>query len=370
MSDPQIPQVPAEELVNEAQASLGISVEDLVPVEIHDDGILSGTISIATPESIDPAIPAESDDVIAGFDSALELGTPVEYVTDLTEPQPFDSLGLTVEPLLGGTGHSTQAGSVSMHTEHGIRVAQAHEDGSLRLHHIIESAEDDHGFPFDLELGENTRAIHTSDGGIDVVETVEDEDGSTDLLVGRLEAPWAVDSEGIQVPSHYEVRGTQIFQVVEPPASAAYPIVADPFWIPAIVIGLRVGSVLLKVGSKTVRYAKAPASHVVNALKNFSTINFRAGSHTFKLDKSGIKHVLERHHPKYWNGTTKSKQTFFNANMSVNDVRSLIHSAMKQQASTLRSKGTNANFTVSGTTQGVKYTMSINKGRVVQFYPR
>ncbi|MFF5022624.1 EndoU domain-containing protein [Micrococcus luteus] len=83
-----------------------------------------------------------------------------------------------------------------------------------------------------------------------------------------------------------------------------------------------------------------------------------------------MKHILERHHPKYWNGTTKKAQTFFNANMSLNDVRSLVHAAMKQKTSTLRSQGTNATFTVSGRVDGVNYTMRISKGRVVQFYPR
>lgn len=83
-----------------------------------------------------------------------------------------------------------------------------------------------------------------------------------------------------------------------------------------------------------------------------------------------MKHILERHHPQYWNGTTKSQQTFFNPSMSVNDVRNLVHGAMKQWPNTLKSRGTNSRIELSGTYNNVKYKLVIDKGRVVQFYPR
>jgi len=56
--------------------------------------------------------------------------------------------------------------------------------------------------------------------------------------------------------------------------------------------------------------------------------------------------------------------------MSVADVKALVHVAMKQWPNTLKSKGTGSTFTLSGSAEGVKYTMTIQNGRVVQFYPR
>jgi hypothetical protein len=64
------------------------------------------------------------------------------------------------------------------------------------------------------------------------------------VLVGRgdardftasagIDAPWAYDSKGRPVPPHYEVGDGVLHLVVEPDASAAYPLLADPsytFW--------------------------------------------------------------------------------------------------------------------------------------------
>lgn len=43
-------------------------------------------------------------------------------------------------------------------------------------------------------------------------------------------APWAVGADGRSVPSRYEIRGDELFQIVIPDASTTYPIVADPTW--------------------------------------------------------------------------------------------------------------------------------------------
>ena len=90
----------------------------------------------------------------------------------------------------------------------------------------------------------------------------------------------------------------------------------------------------------------------------------------FKLDKSGMKHILKRHHPKYWDGSSKISQTFFNPKMSVGDVRKLVHGAMKQNQSKLKKGGTNKRIQLEGTYTNVKYKVVIDKGRVVPFYPR
>lgn len=45
-----------------------------------------------------------------------------------------------------------------------------------------------------------------------------------------VESAWAVDVNGKSVPTHYEVRGNELVQVVVPNKGTAYPIVADPTW--------------------------------------------------------------------------------------------------------------------------------------------
>lgn len=148
-------------------------------------------------------------------------------------------------------------------------------------------------------------------------------------------------------------------------------MITDPFWIPLIVIAIRVGvQVTVKVGARTVKFAPAAASTVSNALRSFVTLQVRAGAHVFKLDKSAMHHILTRHHPKYWNGTVKTTQTFLNPNMTVGQVKALVQEALKQWPTTLKARGTGSTFTLTGTVQGVKYTLKIVNGRVVQFYSR
>lgn len=78
---------------------------------------------------------------------------------------------------------------------------------------------------------------------------------------------------------------------------------------------------------------------VVNDLKDFRSRDFRFGSETFKLEKSGMKHILERHQPEYSDGSVKAKQSFFDSKMSIDDVSDAIGSFMKQNSGLLEARG-------------------------------
>lgn len=64
-----------------------------------------------------------------------------------------------------------------------------------------------------------------------------EDDGSVSVLDGagvltsHIATPWARDAAGSEVPTHFELDGLRLTQVVEHHgASYAYPVVADPFW--------------------------------------------------------------------------------------------------------------------------------------------
>lgn len=47
----------------------------------------------------------------------------------------------------------------------------------------------------------------------------------------RNAAPWAYDANSKTVPTHYEVNGTKLTQIIEHKNGGfAYGITADPFW--------------------------------------------------------------------------------------------------------------------------------------------
>lgn len=75
--------------------------------------------------------------------------------------------------------------------------------------------------------------------GGDVASLVKAPDGSVIALDSRgtaiaiAAAPWAVDANGLRVPAHFEVDGTNLYEIVEHDSgNFAYPIVADPWWNP------------------------------------------------------------------------------------------------------------------------------------------
>ena len=294
-----------------------------------------------------------------------------------------DETGITFAPMISGdkTGlfslednsvgavfSTTSDGSAILSGDDKHYVVDSYDNGSLRVQTVITSENTSHKIPFELNLQDDEKAQVEEDGSIGIYRVFRDEE--TQLLTSSIEKPWAVDAAGKPVPTKFVLDGADLVQIVEADSTTAYPITADPFWVPAIIAGLRIGAhVLIKVGPRVVKYVVAPASRVVNALRKFAPITFRAGSNVVRLDKSAMKHILQRHHPQYWNGTTKSTQSFFNPKMSVSDVRATIHGALRQHAASLRKLGSKTG-TYTGTYNGVKYKLVVSKGRVVQFYPR
>lgn len=62
----------------------------------------------------------------------------------------------------------------------------------------------------------------TADGGAAIA-------GADGVALGRVESAWAFDANNAPVPTHFELDGTLLTQVVDHTSSGvAYPIVADP----------------------------------------------------------------------------------------------------------------------------------------------
>ena len=113
----------------------------------------------------------------------------------------------------------------------------------------------------------------------------------------------------------------------------------------------------------------AQPEKVINDLRSFSGKIFRYGNETLQLDKRGLKHILERHHPNYWNGSIKADQSFLDPQMSISDVVDAISEVMKQNRELIISKGTNSMHQIEGTYKSVNYVVGFNKGRIGQLYP-
>lgn len=95
-------------------------------------------------------------------------------------------------------------------------------NGLVGIATVIESATATERFPYDFSADVGiTAELGEVNGGILFLQG--------DDVVGGVLPPWAIDANGADVPTHYEVADGTIVQVVEHAgAGFAYPIVADP----------------------------------------------------------------------------------------------------------------------------------------------
>lgn len=137
----------------------------------------------------------------------------------------------------------SSGGVVTATTDEAITTALPTSVG-LQLVSVIADASAPTEFSYSLRLPSEAVVYRASSGALVV------EDGS-DEGIGKFEAPWAVDADGREVPTHFEYEGGALRQVVEHSASEyTYPIVADPAWSYTYTAAARQGNGALVTGSE------------------------------------------------------------------------------------------------------------------------
>ncbi|MEV1172526.1 LamG-like jellyroll fold domain-containing protein [Nonomuraea sp. NPDC049784] len=123
------------------------------------------------------------------------------------------------------------------------------------------------------------------------------------------------------------------------------------------------------VGDADTLVHNAGPCDIGSVLRNWTSKTYRFGNQTLLLDKKGMAHILARHHPKYWDGSVKSSQSFFDGKMSISDIENIIMQVMQANRSTLLQRGSRGMYQISAEVNGMKYVLGLNNGRVGQFYP-
>jgi hypothetical protein len=129
-------------------------------------------------------------------------------------------------------------------------------------------------------------------------------------------------------------------------------------------IPLRVSRQVLQQAKKSSR----AQGHLAQALSKFKGKKIKVGKIACLLDKKGLKHILERHHPQYWNGSLAKTQTFFHKDTTISDIVYGIKEVIKQNREILIEKGTNNMYQIDGMIRNVKYRVGFDYGRIGQFY--
>ena len=93
---------------------------------------------------------------------------------------------------------------------------------------VLTDGETSTTFEVDVPAGYEIEQVGDTIGVVSHVLEGTGEDATESLIVhGTFDAPWAVDADGQELPTAYEVIGDKLVQTVETDG-ASYPIVADP----------------------------------------------------------------------------------------------------------------------------------------------
>lgn len=101
-------------------------------------------------------------------------------------------------------------------------VVQAFE-GSVRVLTILNDADAPTEYRYKINIPTGGKIQKLKDGGILIFD-------SNKKLFGGFAPPWAVDKNGQKIPTHYNIDGTELIQVVDHlSVNSSYPIIADPY---------------------------------------------------------------------------------------------------------------------------------------------
>lgn len=63
---------------------------------------------------------------------------------------------------------------------------------------------------------------------LDAIPPAATQSVTEDTIIATIDTPWAVDANGNQVPTHYEISGSTLTQVIQTDSNTAFPVTADP----------------------------------------------------------------------------------------------------------------------------------------------
>ncbi|GGY05850.1 hypothetical protein GCM10011289_05330 [Paludibacterium paludis] len=225
--------------------------------------------------------------------------------------------------------------------------------------------------------------------------TIADQNGNEDLLRTTAEHPfWVRDwgwrkaallQAGMTLLDGRDRPLTVVSVAQEPYTDVVYNIQVEAFhtyhvgelgtWVHnANCCGVRGGSAS-QVGKEgesrsSVVQVRSSSEKLLNALADFHSQRYQFGNNVYQLDKAGLKHVLERHHPGYWGGEAKSVQTFLDPKMTIVDVQNVIKEVMAQNRELLSSMHPYDTKQINGKVGGVEYVLGLRRGRIGQLYPK
>jgi hypothetical protein len=210
-----------------AAASLLISTSRPVEAVAPEMDSASVVIDAAGPSYVNPADEADGSRIAAVGPSTIRF--PEDNSADLT----IDDIGVGIpgqgQPAVVAGDGSVAYGGADRSSD---TVVQTIPDGARMLVVLKDqSAPTEYHFP--IRLPANASLVRAEDGSVLVTHPEEG-------LLANIDAPWANDANGTPVPTDYRIEGNTVVQTVRTGPATVYPVVADPVWIPLLVLLTRI----------------------------------------------------------------------------------------------------------------------------------
>ena len=176
----------------------------------------------------------ESGSSLAGFTSAsgAMIEAPLHSSRQIVMTEPS---GLSVQVGLPGTERAATLApsgrAVYSSVQPGTHIAVDFlDDATARLLAVIENSNGAKRLRYGVDANVKFDLIERIDGGVDIR-------ADNGIVIAQIDAPWAYDAVGTEVPSRYSVNGTELLLYVDHREEFVYPIVADPRFRWGIITG-------------------------------------------------------------------------------------------------------------------------------------
>jgi hypothetical protein len=198
------------------------------------------------------SVPSNADDDVTVTATDTETGA----TANLSAGLPFAATA--------STARSEANGIVSFDNGNGsYTVPVSHADGSLAINTVLTGPSSPTSFAYPLELPKGGSVSVEDNGAVQIAD-------ASGMPVGFVDAPWAVDANGADVPTKFVVDGNVVTQQIDTSAPGVqFPVVADPsLWS---VIGNAVGCAAeiagLALASAKVLQAFVKAEKIIKGIK-------------------------------------------------------------------------------------------------------
>lgn len=158
----------------------------------------------------------------SGDASVVVPNDPAEGIRLGGDETPALTIGLPFAQLASDAAESQLPGVVVYDNKNGSStVPVIRDDGSVQINTVINDAGAPKRYDYPVGLHAGQALNLNLDGSVTVA-------GQSGASIAHVAAPWARDATGDDVPTHYEISGNTITQVVDFAVDTVFPVIADP----------------------------------------------------------------------------------------------------------------------------------------------